>query len=180
MMHLTTMSSSLGRQSMARPNQRGFTLIELVVVILVLGVLAAFAVPRFMGIDTQARITSVNSLAGTLRSAAAMAHSVYLARGSVSPLTIDGQSISFTNGYPTAATMGSLLSQGTVTGNNQSGAFTQSINGTTVTFALNGATNSAQCAATYQAPAAAGASPTINTVPAGLGGGGANQVTGGC
>ena len=66
---------------MHRSSQHGFTLIELVVVIIVLGVLAAFAVPRFMGIDTQARIASVNSLAGTLRSTATMAHSVYLARG---------------------------------------------------------------------------------------------------
>ena len=51
---------------MNRSRQGGFTLVELVVVIIVLGVLAAFAVPRFMGIDTQARIASVNSLAGTL------------------------------------------------------------------------------------------------------------------
>jgi MSHA pilin protein MshA len=168
------------RRIMPPANQRGFTLIELVVVIVVLGVLAAFAVPRFMGLDTQARISSVNSLAGTLRSASAMAHSVYLARGNVSPITIDGQSITFTNGYPDANSIGSLLAPGTVTANTQAGAFTQTVAGTTATFALNGASTPAQCAATYQAAAAANASPTIAVVPAGLGGGGATQVTGGC
>jgi MSHA pilin protein MshA len=166
---------------MTRSRQRGFTLVELVVVIIVLGVLAAFAVPRFMGIDTQARIASVNSLAGTLRSTAAMAHSVYMARGNPpNPVTIDGVAVTFTFGYPDAATIGNLLSPGTVTLNNLGGAFTSTPAGTTNTFTLNGAATPATCAVTYKTAAAAGASPVIATVPFGLGGGGATQVTGGC
>jgi MSHA pilin protein MshA len=162
---------------MFRSRQRGFTMIELVVVIVVLGILAAFAVPRFMGLDTQARIASVNSLAGTLRSAAAMAHSVYLARGNpVNPVVIDGQNITFTNGYPNAATIGLLLSPGTLTTNSLAGAFSNAAG--TGTFTLNGASNAAQCGVTYTAAAAAG-SPTIATVPANLGGG-TPQVVGGC
>ncbi len=180
MINMTQHNAPPQRRIMTHSNQRGFTLIELVVVIVVLGVLAAFAVPRFMGLDTQARISSVNSLAGTLRSASAMAHSVFLARGNVSPITIDGQSITFTNGYPDATSIGSLLAGGTVTTNNQAGAFTATVAGTTNTFALNGATTPANCAATYTAAAAANTSPTIAVVPVGLGGGGATQVTGGC
>jgi len=161
---------------MHRPTQRGFTLIELVVVIVILGILAAFAVPRFMGLDTQARIASVNSLAGTLRSAASMAHSVYLARGNpANPVVIDGQNINFTNGYPDAATIGNLLAPGTVTANNLAGAFTSNAG----TFTLNGAPTPANCAVTYTAAAAANADPTIATVPANLGGGNP-QVVGGC
>ena len=92
--------------------QRGFTLIELVVVIIILGILAAFAVPRFMGLDQQARIASVNSLVGTLRSAAAMAHGVWLAQGApAAAITIDGQAITFTNGYPNAASIALLLDE---------------------------------------------------------------------
>jgi len=44
----------------------GFTLIELVVVITILGILAAFAVPKFIALDSQARTTVVNGLGGTV------------------------------------------------------------------------------------------------------------------
>jgi len=48
----------------------GFTLIELVVVIVVIGILAAYAVPRYINVSTQARIATLNALAGTLNSTA--------------------------------------------------------------------------------------------------------------
>jgi MSHA pilin protein MshA len=157
--------------------QRGFTLIELVVVIIILGILAAFAVPRFMGLDQEARIASVNSLLGTLRSASAMAHGVWLAQGSpAAAITIDGQAITFTNGYPNAATIGSLLAAGTVTANGLAGTFNSPAAGT---FQLNGAQAPATCEVTYTAAAAANTEPTIATVPANLGSGNP-QVVGGC
>ena len=155
--------------------QRGFTLVELVVVIVILGILAAFAVPRFMGLDQQARIAAVNSLAGTLRSASVMAHGVYLARGNpANPVVIDGQNVNFTNGYPDAASIGLLLAPGTLTTNNLAGAFTNNAG----TFTLNGAPTPAQCEVTYTAAPANG-DPTVATVPANLGGGNP-QIVGGC
>jgi MSHA pilin protein MshA len=90
---------------MSRQSQRGFTLIELVVVIVILGILAAFAVPKFMGLETRARIASLNAMSGTLRSSAAMAHGVWMAQGGTGNIAVDGKTVTITNGYPDKASL---------------------------------------------------------------------------
>jgi MSHA pilin protein MshA len=50
-------------------NQQGFTLIELVVVIVILGILAVTAAPKFIDISNDARAAAVESLGGALRGA---------------------------------------------------------------------------------------------------------------
>jgi MSHA pilin protein MshA len=48
----------------------GFTLIELIIVIVILGLLAATAAPRFMGMSSDARIATLKALDGSLKSTA--------------------------------------------------------------------------------------------------------------
>ena len=57
----------------------GFTIIELVVVITILGILAAVAIPRFFNLQGQARLAAVQGVAGAVASGAAINYGAFLA-----------------------------------------------------------------------------------------------------
>ncbi len=66
-------------KSARRSAQGGFTLIELVIAIVILCMLAAFAIPRFAKMDVSARAATVRALEGSLRSSSTTAHGMGLA-----------------------------------------------------------------------------------------------------
>jgi len=96
---------------MRHARHSGFTLIELVIVIVILGILAAAALPRFSDLSQDARLSAVNGLAGSIRSAASIAHATQLAKG-FSPaitVTLDGTAVPMSAGYPTATNISVAL-----------------------------------------------------------------------
>lgn len=142
-------------------SQSGFTLIELIMVIVILGVLSAFALPRFADLGNDARQAQIKGLAGAIRAAAAIAHAESLASGAAAAasVTLEGQAITMANNYPTANAAGiSMAAQLTATD------YTVTVAGATITYQALNATTPAQCQVSYTQPAAAGGAPTI-TLP---------------
>lgn len=95
--------------AIASRKEKGFTLIELVMVIVILGILAAFALPRFADLGGDAEIATVEGARGSVKSAMGIVRSKALATdatGATGSVSLEGTPIALVNGYLAASSVG--------------------------------------------------------------------------
>lgn len=95
--------------------QKGFTLIELVVVIVILGILAATAAPKFIDLTGDARRSVMEGVQGSMNSAINLVHAKALVEGqtgATGEIQIGNEFFALVHGYPSAAAVGDGQSTG--------------------------------------------------------------------
>lgn len=146
-----------------KTNQSGFTLIELIVVITILGILSALALPRFAALQTDARMAKMNGALGSIKASAVLSHSIQLTQ-QLAPgasVAMEGSLITMANGYPLASnvSVGHAAGFATLAGVAFSD-FTLSSGGGV--FTVTPDASHAACSVTYTEPAA-GFAPTYSS-----------------
>ena len=160
---------------MARKQQTGFTIIELVITITIIAILAAIALPRYVALQSDARAAKLQAAAGSVKSAAALAKAICMtqtatgattslmaggcnvAAGATVGVKMDGTDVLTGFAYPTAAAGGIQLASQLL-----STDYTLTVAGDVMTVSPLGATTPANCSFTYSWTPAANGSPTVS------------------
>jgi MSHA pilin protein MshA len=155
-------------------NQQGFTLIELIIVIVILGLLAVTAAPKFIGMQSDARAATLQGLAGTLKSAGNIVYAKAALDSIESAATGTANGVAVVYGYP-AATQAALQAAADIpdsdwnftVGTADANTPDEGTIGFDVTPNDDYNFSTGTCHVTYTPPANAGDSPSIVVVTSG-------------
>jgi MSHA pilin protein MshA len=152
--------------------QAGFTLIELVIVIVILGILGAVAAPKFMNLQGDAYGANLDSLKNSMESASTLANTKSILggfdEGTQADQTVNGATVDFEDGYPAAKKVEGILAlldidAATTASASASTQYVYDDTTTSGTIVLNpkARDGDANCQVSYTEPASAGARPAI-------------------
>ena len=158
-----------------RRNNGGFTLIELIVVIVILGILAVTAAPKFIDLQSDARLATLNGMKAAINSAVSLTYGKSLVKGvekngTGSKVWINGEEVDVCYGYPCAeaAKIQKVLDIGEF---NKCGAsstpagdwcYGEQTDTTKINiYIANGYSASSKCYVTYEQPTGVGVAPKV-------------------